>query len=98
MNAALVVRRRVVLAVDAFADVVVWRVQPPVPPTAHGFRYRLAYVVAGECVLRYDNERGKGGHRHLGDVETPYAFTTPRELMEDFHADIDRWNREHSRS
>ena len=98
MKAVLLLRRRVVLATDAFAELVVWRVQPPVPPTTHGFRYRLAYVVGGDCVLRYDNERGKGDHRHVGPVETPYAFSTPGQLMEDFHADIDRWNHEHGRS
>lgn len=58
-------------------------------------KYRLAYVVQGECVLRYDNERGKGDHRHVGTTEWAYAFTTPDQLMLDFNADIARWNHEH---
>ncbi|MDQ3255411.1 MAG: DUF6516 family protein [Acidobacteriota bacterium] len=73
-----------------------WRVHQPLPPSSHGFKYRLAYVVAGECVLRYDNERGKGDHRHVGAEELPYAFSTP-ELMSDFNADVTRWNHEHGR-
>ena len=52
----------------------IWRVPQPVPPSAHAFKYRLAYVVGGECVVRYDNERGKGDHRHVGTVTTPYRF------------------------
>lgn len=97
MEAIALIRRRIVLAEDAFVDVVVWRVEPSVPPTTHGFKYRLAYVVAGECVLRYDNERGRGDHRHVGSQETPYAFSTPDQLMADFNADIARWNHEHGR-
>ena len=87
-----------VLAADAFAEVVVWRVHEPLTPASHLFKYRLAYVVGGECVLRYDNERGKGDHRHAGSAETVYAFTTPDQLMADFAADVMRWNREHGRA
>jgi hypothetical protein len=49
-------------------------------------------------VLRYDNERGKGDHRHFGGQELDYAFTTPEQLMLDFNEDITRWNHEHSHS
>ena len=98
MRAVLLIRRRVVLAPDAFVDVVVWRVPQPIPPSAHDFKYRLAYIVAGKCVLRYDNERNKGDHRHVGTVEAPYTFSTPDQLMADFNADIVRWNDENGRS
>jgi hypothetical protein len=50
-------------------------------------------VVDGECVVRYDNERGKGDHRHLGAREEPYAFTTPQQLIADFMTDIKEWKR-----
>ena len=98
MTAVALIRRRVVLSADAFVEVVVWRVPEPVPPSAHAFKYRLAYVVAGECVLRYDNERDQGDHRHVGTVESPYGFSTPDRLLADFTAEIARWNREHGRS
>jgi hypothetical protein len=97
MKAVALIRRRVVLAADAFVEIVVWRVHEPVPPSPHGFKYRLAYVVAGECVLRYDNERGKGDHGHVNTEESPYAFSTPDQLMSDFDADVMRWNHEHGR-
>jgi hypothetical protein len=98
MGAAPLVRRRVVLAEDAFVEVVIWRVDEPVSPARHRFKYRLAYVVSGECVLRYDNERGKGDHLHIGTEETAYRFSTPERLMADFVAEIERWNDEHGRS
>jgi len=98
MKATPLIRRRVVLAADAFAEVAVWRVPEPVPPAEHRFKYRLAYVVQGECVLRYDNERGKGDHRHVGTEESDYAFSSPEQLMQDFNADIARWNHAHGRS
>jgi len=98
MQAVALVRRRVVLAADAFVEVVIWRVPGPVAPSTHLFRYRLAYVVEERCVLRYDNERGKGDHRHTEATEKPYAFSTPDQLMADFEADVARWNREYGRS
>ena len=98
MKAIPLIRRRVVLAPDAFAEIAVWRVPEPVPPSGQPFKYRLAYVVGGECVLRYDNERGKGDHRHYGVEESDYVFSDPDQLTRDFGADIARWNHEHGRS
>jgi hypothetical protein len=62
------------------------------------FKYRLAYVVEGQCKVRYDNERGKGDHRHFDSQELPYAFSDPDQLMQDFQQDIERWNHEHRRT
>jgi hypothetical protein len=98
MKAVVLVRRRIVVAEDAFVDVTIWPVPSPVPPSAHLFKYQLAYVVDGQCVLRYDNERGKGDHRHRGAFQAAYVFSTPDRLMADFMADIARWNHEHRRS
>jgi hypothetical protein len=42
-------------------------------------------------VLRYDNEAGKGDHRHAGNAERPYPFTDPDTLLEDFWRDVARW-------
>ncbi len=98
MKAVALVRRRVVVAADAFVEVVIWRVPEPVPLSTHQFKYRLAYVVGDRCVLRYDNEREKGDHRHTELAEEPYVFSTPDQLMADFEADIARWNHEYGRS
>ena len=70
-------------------ELVVWRLPRPVPPITHGFKYRAAYVVDGVRVLGYDNERGKGDHRHVGGRELPYTFTSVDQLVEDFIAAVD---------
>lgn len=98
MKAAALILRRIVVAEDAFVELVVWRVSRAVLPSTHEFKYRLAYVVAGECVVLYDNERGKGDHRHFGASQRAYVFSTTDRLVEDFNADIARWNRENGRS
>ena len=48
--------------------------------------------------MRYDNERGKGDHRHTVFDEQPYRFQSPEQLIRDFHTDVERWNDEHGRS
>ena len=41
--------------------------------------------------MRYDNEAGNGDHRHLGTIETDYAFTSAERLLADFWKDVDQW-------
>ncbi len=94
MKAVELRRTRVVYSQAAFAELVVWQVMEPVVGSAHGFKYRLAYIVCGECVLRYDNEAGKGDHRHYAGKERAYKFTTIDQLVADFQRDIARWNNE----
>ena len=89
MKAEALLNERHQLADNAFAELRVWRVPQPVPGSGHDLKYALAYVVAGVCVLRYDNEAGKGDHRHLDAIETAYSFTTPAKLLEDFWKDVD---------
>lgn len=98
MKAVELVRRRVIYAENAFAELVLWRLPALVPGSTHRYKYRLAYVVEGVCVIRYDNEAGKGDHRHFGGKETMYAFSTPEALLTDFQHDIVRWNRENHNS
>jgi hypothetical protein len=98
MRATLLVRTRIVYSEDSFAELVLWRVPEAVIGSVHPYKYRLAYVVKGTCVVRYDNEVGKGDHRHFGARESKYSFTTPEALIEAFERDIARWNREDSRS
>jgi hypothetical protein len=98
MEAVQLVGTRIVYSELAFAELIVWRLPKPLKGSAHALKYRLAYVVRGECVLRYDNEVGKGDHRHFGNEESFYAFTTPDQLITDFQKDIARWNHENSNS
>ena len=48
---------------------VVWEVPKPKRGSAHSFKYRLALISDGVCMLRYDNEAGKGDHKHIGRRE-----------------------------
>lgn len=91
MKAQPLLQERHQLRPDAFVELRVWRVPAPVRGSAHPYKYALAYVVGGRCVLRYDNEAGKGDHKHMGAAETSYRFTTPMRLLADFWADVDRW-------
>ena len=98
MKAIELLRTRVVYSPTAFAELVLWQLPTPLPGSRHLFKYRLAYVVDEECVLRYDNEAGKGDHRHFGGEESRYRFSSPEKLIADFQADIARWNDENSDS
>ena len=91
MKAERLLHERHQLREDAFVELRVWRVPAALRGSRHDYKYALAYVVAGTCVLRYDNEAGKGDHKHLGDVEMSYSFSTPARLLADFWADVDQW-------
>ncbi|SFM54481.1 toxin-antitoxin system TumE family protein [Methylobacterium pseudosasicola] len=95
MKAELLIRRRVAFSDRNFAELVVWRVPKPVPPTEHGFKYRLVYVVNGVRVIGFDNERGKGDHRHDQDAEAPYRFVGVDQLLADFVEAVEAWRRDH---
>ncbi len=98
MKTAELFRNRIVLAENRFADLVIWRLQRPLSGSRHSYKYRLAYIVNELCVLRYDNEGGKGDHRHWNEHESKYAFESPEKLLADFKADIERWNNENGNS
>lgn len=69
-------------------EMVIWQLPAPVPGSAHRFKYRLFYGWPGQRIVGYDNERGKGDHKHVLDKELPYAFSSPEQLVSDFLADI----------
>jgi hypothetical protein len=47
---------------------------------------------SGKTIVRYDNETGKGDHRHVGpeEVESVYVFVSLVQLLADFDADIEK--------
>jgi len=89
MKARLMLDERRVIAENAFVELVIWQLPKTLPGCAHRFKYRLALVVNGQCVVRYDNEAGKGDHRHVGKREMNYRFTTIDSLLTDFWHDAD---------
>jgi hypothetical protein len=94
MRARLLLRERRIVSEGRFAEIVVWQLPGTAPGRRHGFKYRLAFVVDGVCVLRFDNEAGKGDHKHVGSTEVPYVFTSVIQLVADFWNEIERWRPE----
>jgi hypothetical protein len=93
MKAELLMHERHVLDASAFVEIVIWRLPRSAAGSAHRFKYRLALVIDEKCVLRYDNEAGKGDHKHVDDAEQRYVFTTPETLVDDFWREVDRRRR-----
>ena len=75
---------------DLMVQLVIWQLSRTTPDRPHGLKYRLWCGRAGESVVRYDNETGKGDHRHDASGEQPYAFVSHEQLIEDFAADVER--------
>ncbi|MSP49693.1 MAG: hypothetical protein EXQ95_10255 [Alphaproteobacteria bacterium] len=89
MKAALVFRLKYRLDDGAIVEMVIWRLPQPVIGSGHGFKYRLYFGKDGKRIVGYDNERGKGDHRHLRGRESAYRFTSPDRLIADFLADVE---------
>ncbi len=97
MKAHPLLNRRVELEQNAFAELIVWQLPNTQPGSTHQYKYRLAFIVDGKCVLRYDNESGKGDHKHRENSETTYVFTSVDALVKDFFKDVTRWRNENDR-
>lgn len=87
-DAILLLKTRDAVA-GGVVEMVVWAVPRPVPPSEHGFKYRLVFVRDGQRLVGYDNERGKGDHKHLGAREVPDVFRGVEALIADFMRDVE---------
>ncbi|AMJ59512.1 toxin-antitoxin system TumE family protein [Bosea sp. PAMC 26642] len=88
MKAVRVHNEKFVLPDGSIAELVIWKLPKPVLGSKHPYKYRLYFGRNGVRIVGYDNERGKGDHRHLDGVEMFYEFTSPEKLIEDFLADV----------
>ena len=95
MAAELIRHDKVTDGLGNTVEIKLWRI-PPTPDKPQGYKYSLVYIVSGQRVIGYDNSERKGDHRHYGDREEPYSFTTLRQLADDFLADIERYRRNSS--
>ena len=91
MKAALIAQAKEVRDDGSIVEIMVWELPEPLPPCTHPYKYRLFFGHAGVCLVRYDNERGKGDHRHAGSEESAYDFTTLEALLADFERDVTNW-------
>ncbi len=72
----------------AILEICIWEVPSPVRGCEHELKYLLFFGYPGQRLVCYDNERGKGDHRHIDGREEAYAFSTVEALIEDFLADV----------
>ena len=94
MRARLLYLAKVVFPDGAIQEAVIWKLPSSSAERPHGLKYSLYYGRAdGTSLIRYDNERGKGDHRHVGGTEQPYRFVDVDTLLADFLADIRREGR-----
>ena len=94
MRAELIYHEKFIYADGAVREMVLWQLPKKSSERPHGLKYRLYYGLAdGTCVARYDNETGKGDHRHKRDREEPYQFRDVETLVADFLQDIEKARR-----
>lgn len=95
MKAQRIFYDKAVLADGAIVEMTIWRLPRATAERPHGLKYSLFYGRDGERIVGYDNERGKGDHKHLGEVESVYLFTSVEQMVADFLADVERANGGH---
>jgi hypothetical protein len=94
MQARLIYRERFIYSDGAIREMILWQLPRKTSERPHGLKYRLYYGLAdGTCLVRYDNEAGKGDHRHSKDREERYCFEDVETLLADFLADIEKARR-----
>jgi hypothetical protein len=91
MNARAIVQAKEIRDDGSIVEIVIWELAAPLPPCRHNYKYRLFFGMPGIYWVRYDNERGKGDHRHVGAREETYALTTLDALLADFEWDVVNW-------
>jgi Family of unknown function (DUF6516) len=79
---------RQVLEDGSIIQMRIWAVPSPVWPSRHRFKYALFYGRPGERFVLFDNERGKGDHKHIRGIESAYSFQGPEILIGDFKAAV----------
>jgi hypothetical protein len=94
MRAKLIYREKFIYADGAIREMVLWQLPKKIAEKPYGLKYRLYYGLAdGTRIVLYDNETGKGDHRHRGDQQEPYQFTDVETLVADFLEDIEKARR-----
>ena len=73
-------------------EITIWKV-PVTEDKPLGVKYSLVFIRDGKRVICYDNAEGKGDHKHIGDKELSYRFTTVKKLFEDFYRDLEEAQR-----
>jgi hypothetical protein len=86
--AVLLENRKLHLSGGWIVQIRIWRLPLVSDERLHGLKYSLFYGRKGERIIGYDNEAGKGDHRHYRERQEPYLFTTMEKLIADFWDDV----------
>ena len=86
----LLIRQRDEWPKNILIEIKIWQLPDNDPERPHGLKYSLYCGHRGKRMVGYDNERGKGDHRHIGDHEEVYAFVSIERLIQDFYDDAYR--------
>lgn len=89
-RATLVIDRKETFEDGSIVQALVWELPIPQKGSSHRYKYRLYYGRGGECLIRFDNEQGKGDHKHILGTEKSYVFTDIRTLLKDFRSEIEK--------
>ena len=90
----MIYHEKFIYADGAVREMVLWQLPKKSLDRPYGLKYRLYYGLAdGTCIVRYDNETGKGDHRHKRDQEEPFQFKDVETLVADFLKDIEEARR-----
>ena len=91
MKARLLLDSKTILTDGRLVYRKIWQLPIPIEGCIHRYKYSLYCGLNGQTIVRYDNEKGKGDHRHLGPNETeyPYLFESLAKLLADFALDIE---------
>jgi len=95
MAARLLDRGKYIHLDGAVREMVLWQLPRKTPDRPHGLKYRLFYGFrGGTCLVRFDNESGKGDHKNVGSREERYRFIDVETLVADFLAEIEKARRQ----
>jgi hypothetical protein len=88
-RAKLLLHRKFRYDDGAIREMILWQLPQADEERPHGLKYRLFYGKNNERLVCYDNESGKGDHKHVAGQEYPYHFVSVGQLLRDFMADIE---------
>jgi hypothetical protein len=89
MRATLIFSDKNIFEDGSIIEIRIWSVASSVPPSAHRYKYSLFYGTPGQRLVGFDNERGKGDHKHVKGIEAPYLFVSLPVLLKDFRAEVE---------
>ena len=90
MKAVRLFHDKATLPDGSIVELSIWRIPSADSERPHGLKYSLYFGRGGTRIVGYDNERGKGDHKHVDGRESRYRFVSVEKLISDFLSDVER--------